>query len=174
MLLVAAGGRVLHANRLAGAALGESHPLTIQQGRLEARTKADAQRLGDALQAAMQRGLRHMVQLGEGEQRVMIAVLPLDEEGGGAALVSLEQPQRKHDLAVQCYARQCSLSSAETAVLEALLEGMAPADIARAKHVAVSTIRTQIGQLRQKTGSRSVRQLLKRLGGLPPMMLVVQ
>jgi DNA-binding NarL/FixJ family response regulator len=118
-----------------------------------------------------------MLHLGEGANRVTVAVLPIDDEGGGAALVSLEQPrrtQRTQDLAVQCYARQHSLTGAETAVLEALLDGQTPNDVARAKQVAVSTVRTQIGQLRLKTGTRSIRQLLDRVGGLPPMMVVVQ
>jgi DNA-binding NarL/FixJ family response regulator len=59
-------------------------------------------------------------------------------------------------------------------VLEALLDGLSPSAVARAKYVAVSTVRTQISQLRLKTGARSIRQLLDRVAGLPPMMGVVQ
>jgi DNA-binding CsgD family transcriptional regulator len=174
MLLVAAGARVLHANRLAGQALHATHPLHIGEGRLLARDAADAPRLAAALQAAMQRGLRQMLHLGQGASGVTVAVLPLDAEGGGAALVSLEQPRRTQDLAVQCYARQHGLTAAETAVLEALIDGLTPSGVARSKRVAVSTVRTQIGQLRLKTGSRSIRHLLDRVAGLPPMMSVVQ
>lgn len=174
MLLVGAGARVLHANRLASLAIAGGHPLHLSAGRLEARNPADEPRLAAALQAAMQRGLRQLLHLGQGAASVTVAVLPIDDEGGGAALVSLEQPRRTQDLAVQCYARQHGLTSAETAVLEALLDGLTPSDVARAKRVAVSTVRTQIGQLRLKTGSRSIRQLLDRVGGLPPMMVVVQ
>jgi DNA-binding CsgD family transcriptional regulator len=174
MLLVGAAGRVLHANRLANQALADGHPLQIAQGRLGARNPDDAQRLSAALQAAMQRDMRQMLHLGPGANRVTVAVLPIDGEGGGAALVSLEQPRRKQDLAVQCYARQHGLTGAETAVLEALLDGLSPSAVARAKYVAVSTVRTQISQLRLKTGARSIRQLLDRVAGLPPMMGVVQ
>jgi DNA-binding CsgD family transcriptional regulator len=177
MLLVAAGGRVLHANRLATQAVADNHPLSISQGRLQARNPADDLRLAAALQAAMQRGLRQLLNMGQGAHSITVAVLPIDDEGGGAALVSLEQPrrtQRTLDLAVQCYARQHGLTGAETAVLEALMDGQTPNDVARSKQVAVSTVRTQIGQLRLKTGSRSIRQLLDRVGGLPPMMVVVQ
>jgi DNA-binding CsgD family transcriptional regulator len=177
MLLVGAGAQLLHANRLASLALADSHPLHIDQGCLQARNPADRPRLAAALQAAMQRGLRQLLHLGEGAHCVTVAVLPIDGEGGGAALVSLEQPrraQRTQDLAVQCYARQHGLTAAETAVLEALMDGQTPSDVARAKQVAVSTVRTQIGQLRLKTGTRSIRQLLDLVGGLPPMMVVVQ
>ena len=174
MLLVGAGGRVLHANRLASQALADGHALQISQGRLGAHSPDDAQRLAGALQAAMQRDLRQLLHLGQGATSVTVAVLPIDGEGGGAALVSMEQPRRKLDLAVQCYARQHSLTGAETAVLEALLGGLSPSAVARAKQVAVSTVRTQISQLRLKTGARSIRQLLDRVAGLPPMMVVVQ
>ena len=174
MLLVAAGGRVLHANRLAMQALDASHPLQLREGRLQARDPADAQRLDAALQAGLQRGLRHLLPLGGGEHGATVAVLPIDAGGSAAVLVSLEQPRRGQDMAVQWYARQHSLTSAETGVLEALLDGLSPVDIAGAKRVALSTVRTQIGQLRLKTGARSIRQLLDRVGGLPPMMVVVQ
>jgi DNA-binding CsgD family transcriptional regulator len=174
MLLVGAGARVLHANRLAAQALDATHPLHVAEGRLQARYAADVPRLTAALQASMQRGLRQMLHLGAGAQAVTVAVLPLDGEGGGAALVSLEQPRRTQDLAVQCYARQHGLTGAETAVLEALIDGLTPSGVARSKRVALSTVRTQIGQLRLKTGSGSIRQLLDRVAGLPPMMVVVQ
>ncbi len=173
MLLVGTGGRVLHANRLASQTLDDSHPLEIGHGRLRARNPDDAQSLCDALQAAMQRDMRQLLNLGQGSNRASVAVLPIDGEGGGAALVSLEQPSRKQDLAVQCYARQHGLTGAETAVLEALLEGLSPSAVARAKYVALSTVRTQISQLRLKTGARSIRQLLDRVAGLPPMLGVV-
>ncbi len=174
MLLVADDGRVLHANRLARLAMDEAHPLHIEEGCLRGRSRRDAGQLAEALQAAMQRGLRRMLHLGEGERAMTIAVLPVDPEGGGAALVSLQQSRRSEDLAVQCYARQHGFTSAETAVLEALLAGEQPSAIARAKGVALSTVRTQIGQLRLKTGAHSIRQLLERMEALPPMMAVVQ
>ena len=174
MLLVSSGGRVMHANKLARQALGPQHPLQIDAGRLRARTGQDALRLAEALEAAVKRGLRHLLDMGEGAQRVAVAVLPIEGEGGNAALVSLEQPRRAQDLAVQCYARQHGFTGAETAIVEALLAGQQPSAIARAKGVALSTVRTHIGQLRQKTGAHSIRQLLERLTGLPPMMGVFQ
>ena len=40
--------------------------------------------------------------------------------------------------------------------------------------MALSTVRTQIGRLRLKTGAHSIRELLERMAALPPMMAVVQ
>ena len=174
MLLVMAGGRVLHANRIALQALDDTHPLHIENGALRARHIGDSAKLSAALDAATRRGLRHMVHLDSGDQRLTVAVLPIDEESGGAALVSFEQVRGMQNLAVQCYARQHRFTAAETSVLQALVAGESVAAIAAAKGVALSTVRTQIGQLRHKAGAHSIRQLLDRVGALPPMMAVVQ
>ncbi len=184
MVLVSEGGQVLHANRLARQALGPNHPMLIEQGRLRCRDPHDDRTLTDALQAALRRSLRRMLDLGgqanaakadPATDRVSVAVLPIEGSAshGGAALVSLPQPSRCHDLAVQCFARQHGFTSAETSVLEALLAGQTPGSIARCKGVALCTVRTQVGQLRFKTGAHSIRQLLDRVGALPPMMGVV-
>lgn len=174
MLLVMGGGRVLHANRIALQALDDSHPLRIDGGMLRAANPADSAKLIAALDAATRRGLRHMVHLDGGDQRLTVAVLPIDDESGGAALVSFEQVRGLQNLAVQCYARQHRFTAAETAVLQALVAGESVTAIASAKGVALSTVRTQIGQLRHKAGAHSIRQLLDRVGALPPMMAVVQ
>lgn len=177
MLLVCAGGRVLHANRLARQALEGPHALKLEQGRLRAGNSRDTQALLDALDAAMHRGLRRMLQLSQGDSAVTVAVLPLDAHGstaGGAALVSLPQSGRTQDLAVHSFARQHGFSPTETEVLQALLAGRRPGEIAGAKGVQLSTVRTQIGQLRLKCGAHSIRELLDRVAALPPMMAVVQ
>ena len=184
MLLVSDGGQVLHANRLARQALGPDHPLLIEQGRLRCRNAHDDRSLAEALQAALRRGLRRMLDLGDHtgatpheptSGRVSVAVLPIEGSTGlgGAALVSLAQPSRTHDLAVQCFARQHGFTGAETSVLEALISGQTPNSIARSKGVALSTVRTQVSQLRVKAGAHSIRELLDRVGALPPMMGVV-
>jgi DNA-binding CsgD family transcriptional regulator len=177
MLLVTLGGRVLHANRLARQSLEGLHALKLDQGRLRAATAHDTLTLMEALDAAMHRGLRRMLQLRPhpAAEAITVAVLPLDAQGGGgAALVSLPQAGRTQDLAVHSFARQHGFSSAETQVLEALLAGRRPGDIAKAKGVKLSTVRTQIGQLRLKCGAHSIRELLDRVAALPPMMAVVQ
>lgn len=176
MLLVSSGGRVLHANRLARQALEGPHPLRLDHGRLRAGSAQETLALMDALDAAMHRGLRRMLQLTPcgGGAAITVAVLPLGAQGDGAALLSLPQSGRTQDLAVHSFARQHGFSGAETQVLEALLTGRRPSEIARAKGVKLSTVRTQIGQLRIKCGAHSIRELLDRVSALPPMMAVVQ
>jgi DNA-binding CsgD family transcriptional regulator len=174
MLVMTEGARLLHANRLARLALQGGHPLQVENGRLRAATAHDTQALHDALEAAMRRGVRRLLYLGHGQNVGVVAVLPLEPQGGGAALISLPQERGTQDLAVHSFARQYSFTGAETAVLEALLAGRRPDEIACAKGVQLSTVRTQIGQLRQKCGAHSIRELLDRVGALPPMLALVQ
>jgi DNA-binding CsgD family transcriptional regulator len=178
MLLVGEGQRVLHSNRLALLAMGPQHPLMFEHGCVRARAAEDAAALGDALDAALRRSLRRLVNLGPARQRLAVAVLPIGSEGdtgpAPAALISMPQSCRRHDLSVQAYARLHAFTAAETAVLEALLAGREPTEIAATKGVKLSTVRTQIGQLRYKTGARSIRDLLDRVLALPPMLAVVQ
>jgi DNA-binding CsgD family transcriptional regulator len=192
MLLVGPGGQVLHANRLARSALASGElPLRVQDGRLATRNTREDRLLADAIDAALHKGLQHMLTLGRGADDaaalLTVAVLPIMDSSraerggapaglgtGNAVLISLPQSSRTKDLAVQIWARQHGLTDAETAVLEALLQGMAPPAIARAKGVALCTVRTHIGKLRAKTNSHTIRELLDRVSALPPMMVVVQ
>jgi len=189
MLLVTETGRVLHANRLARAELEGNAALVLEHGHLRGRSPAEAQPLADALANAGLRGLRRLLTLGPGPRPLTVAVLPLESssevDAGDAAndgalravLVSLPQNRQTgpvRDLSLSCYARQHGFTAAETAVLQALIEGHTPIDIARAKGVQLSTVRTQIGQLRVKTGARSIRELIDRTAALPPMMAVLQ
>lgn len=175
MLLVRTDARVLHANRLASRALGPGAVLQVIDGCLRAAAAGDQQALMDALVAATERGLRQMLPLGQGADALSVAVLPLDRQGAGVALVSLPQARGGGpDLAVHGFARLHGITSAETAVLEALLSGRRPGDIAREKGVQLSTVRTQIGQLRQKCGARTIRELLDRVAALPPMLALLE
>ena len=198
MLLVGRGGQLLHANRLARSALAAAGPaLHINQGRLCAHHARDDKLLADAIEAALNKGLRRMLTLGRNapastaaaaggsSAAITVAVLPIsagddgrEETAGGtvnsAVLISLPQSSRSKDLAVQTFAREHGCTGAETTVLEALLAGLTPEAIAQVKKVQLCTVRTQIGQLRLKTGSHTIRELLDRVAGLPPMMVVVQ
>lgn len=77
-------------------------------------------------------------------------------------------------LSVQGYARCHGLTAAETRVLEALTGGARPGEIAKKLGVGIATVRTQIGNIRLKTGAQSIRALVWQLAGLPPMLSVLR
>jgi len=62
------------------------------------------------------------------------------------------------------------LTPSETAVLQALCEGRPTDDIARSQGVAMTTLRTQIGSIRLKTGAESIRALVSQVAVLPPLV----
>jgi DNA-binding CsgD family transcriptional regulator len=45
-----------------------------------------------------------------------------------------------------------------------------PTAIARQQNVAVSTVRTQIGSIRAKTGAGSISELVRQVAVLPPLV----
>jgi DNA-binding CsgD family transcriptional regulator len=47
---------------------------------------------------------------------------------------------------------------------------VAPAEIAHEQGVKISTVRTQISAIRQKTGTSTITALVRLVAGLPPMV----
>lgn len=183
MLLVSADAQVLYVNHAARHELDGNHPLQLLGHSLRAHRSQDMEPLYDAL-AAAQRGLRRLLTLGEGAARVSVSVVPLpsaDAEPGRDAgagnggfgqttLLVLGKRQMCAQLSVQGFARSVSLTPTESRVLELLCGGVRPTDIATRQGVAVSTVRTQIGSIRGKTGAASIRELVRQVALLPPLV----
>lgn len=172
MLLLDEDARVLHANYTARRELAGDHPLHICGGRLTARRAADVPTLHDVLHGAARRGLRRLVLLGSAGQRVALAVVPLQAPNGDAQAIQVSMGRRQvcGELSVQWFARGYGLTNAESRVLEALCEGMQPNAIAVRHGVNLSTIRTQIGSIREKTRSDSIGALVRQVAVLPPLV----
>jgi DNA-binding CsgD family transcriptional regulator len=175
LLLLSADRQVLHVNQAARQALRGEHPLVLLGGELRARSSHDAAPLLDALRLAAERGLRHLLSLGEGGRRVHLSVVPLGAAGADAGvLVVLGRRQVSGVLAVQCFARAHRLSTVEEQVLHALCEGLAPSQIAADHGVKIATVRTQISSIRAKTGTSTIRDLVQMVARLPPLVGVLR
>jgi DNA-binding CsgD family transcriptional regulator len=177
MLLLADESNVLHANHVARSELDASHPLQLLGRQLRVRQAADLGPLRAALADAVKRGLRRLVTLGQGEQRITLAVVPL--AGTGASAADDKEPLtllvfgKRHvcpALSAHWFARSHGLTPAETRVLAALCDGQAPSVIAKAQSVAMSTVRSQIGAIRAKTGAAGIRALVRQVAVLPPLV----
>ena len=176
MLLISADAQVIYLNHAARQELDNDHPLQMLGRALRAQRPQDVAPLHEALSAA-QRGLRKLVTLGTGEHRVSISVVPLptgagqrtDDHAAGTLLV-LGKRQVCERLSVHGFARSVSLTPAETRVLELLCGGVRPTEVARQQGVAVSTVRTQIGSIRAKTGAGSISELVRQVAVLPPLV----
>ena len=176
MLLVSADAQVLYLNHAARLELDHEHPLQMLGCALRAQRPQDVAPLYDAL-AAAQRGLRKLLTLGSGEHRVCVSVLPLPAAAGARqqdhepqVLLVMGKRQVCAQLSVEGFAKSMGLTSAETRVLVLLCAGERPTRIALLQRVAVSTIRTQIGAIRSKTGAASISELVRQVAVLPPMV----
>lgn len=185
MLLLADESTVLHANHVARKELDANHPLQLLGQQLRVRRPADLSPLRSALADAARRGLRRLLALGEDEHRITLAVVPLPGAANDEPQ-QRQQPQQQQQraltllvfgkrqvcpaLSAHWYARSHGLTPAEARVLAALCAGQAPAAIAVAQGVALSTVRSQIGAIRSKTGAQSIRSLVREVAVLPPLV----
>lgn len=172
LLLLDDDGCVVHANHAARSELEGAEALQLAGRELRTRAACDSAPLSEAL-AGARRGLRRLVTLGAAGRRVSVAVIPLapaSGDGGQATLVVLGKQQMCGHLAVQCYARSHGLTPAESRVLEALCDGLDPRAVAEHHGVGLATVRTQIGHIRAKTGAASIRELVRQVSVLPPMV----
>jgi DNA-binding CsgD family transcriptional regulator len=160
-------------NRAAEAVLAGTPAVAMLSRQLRARSPQDAQRLQDALHAATERGLRRLLAVGSGDQRISLAVVPLGDERMAppyATMVMFGKRLVCEQLSVQWFAQSHGLTPAETRVLARLAGGASPREIADEHEVGLSTVRTQIGAIRVKTGTDSIRELLRQVAVLPPMV----
>ncbi len=164
VLICAPNGRLLAYNRCARHALS-SHPhLSLQQDGLSLR--GDPHALAQALLQAAQ-GRRSLVPMGEGAQRQYLACTPLG--ASGQVLVLLGRDRAYSTVAFEMFCAQHALTHAERRVLLALVDGQRPADMAESFGVALSTVRTQVANIRAKLGAARIESLMQMAAGLPPL-----
>lgn len=168
---------VWHINHLARIELGRGQLLHLNNGRLDTRLAACKQALQNAI-ARAGKGIRSMVDLRAGDAA---------QPGTSVALVPMGHPAECFPkplpvLAITCrqvlceqislhfFAQSYGLTRTEEAVLASLVQGMDVDDIVRERGLAMSTVRSHVKQLRIKTQSSSMRELLNKVSVLPPVV----
>ena len=164
---------LLFANAPALAALqgdpANSSGLCLANGKLMARNLADASQLNLALQRTKV-GQRALLQLAPDDAGASaIAVMPLSMPG--YALLAFAKQQLCDTTTLTLFAKERGLTSAEGQVLAQVCKGLRPHEIATRHGVQVSTVRTQLRAIRQKTASDSVRDLVQKVSVLPSLAL---
>lgn len=172
IVLLFDGAHVVHINEAARIELDDRHPLQMLGNELSARLPRDVFALYEAVTAAASRGLRRLLILGEEPRRASVSIVPLDaaDSGPRAVLVTLGKRAVSETLSIHGFAKSHGLTSAETRVLVALCGGHPPLEAARQLGVAISTVRSQIGSIRAKTGAESIPALVRQVAVLPPVM----
>ncbi len=172
LVFVVAGEHVAFANRVARRELATDHPLRLTDETLGARDPKDLVQLRSALVGAWHKGLQRLLTLDDGSgEPVTIAVVPIGEPTAQPVGAMLIFGKRKvcEELSADAFARQHRLTHAESRVLKELCEGTRPTDIAAVQGVALSTVRTHIGCIREKVGAPSIGALVRRVARLPPL-----
>jgi len=176
ILLLSGDFELIYANRAARSDLAAQHPLSVVDQRVCARDPRDANRLQSALQDAAVRGLRRLLLLSPETALATVAVVPLpgpSAQGPASVMLMLGRRKFADPLAVEVFARGQGLTLAETRVLLGLCNGKAPQQIAGESNVEISTVRSQIVSIRQKTKARNLRNLIAQIAALPPFMGVL-
>lgn len=176
LLLVTATGSLRYGNQLGLGSLAGSTALRLNGGFVSAGRAADQTALRTAIADAA-RGLRRLLCLQSEHAGTSIAVLPIagDDDAAGARpgeplvmLVLGKQPASR-SLTLDFFARLHRLTGAESNVLQGLCGGLRPKEIAEQVGVEISTVRTQIGSVRTKTQTTSIRELINKVAALPPV-----
>jgi DNA-binding CsgD family transcriptional regulator len=165
--------QIVHVNHRARVDLARADVVRRDGDRLCAANAVDSAPLNSAIEGALVRGLRRIVVLGDGERRTCVGVIPLPKgkyPEECAVLLITERASVCEALSVQWFALNHGLTPAEGEVLQSLCRGDPPAQVALRHGVAISTIRTQISTIRQKTGAQNLSALVRAIARLPPLM----
>jgi DNA-binding CsgD family transcriptional regulator len=187
VIIVDGQGHVQHSNLAGQMILQHGQLLNSEQAVLQAVESADAPALADALAKAMQ-GKRSMLNLGKFAQST-VAVVPLDRqdryaETSDSAKISHLAPSLRialifsrtgmcESLMMSFFARAYSLTRSEEQILSLICVGHTAPEMAKQLHVGEATVRAHIRSICQKTHSHGIREVVKRLALLPPLMAAV-
>lgn len=191
--------QVQHCNLAGQMILQRSQLLSDESGSLQTTETADMPALHDALAKALQ-GKRSMLTLGKLAQST-VAVVPLDRPERWASAASSEAAQAAHaaaqttqtklappaarialifsrsgmceSLMMSFFSRAYQLTRSEEQILSLICVGHTAPEMAKQLRVGEATVRTHIRSICQKTHSHGIREVVKRLALLPPLMAAV-
>ena len=172
LLLVNETADVRYANRAALRDCAAGSALHFDGRRLRVWASTDREDLLQALSAA-RRGRRSMLTLRTERHSTAVGIVPLQPhqvEGDAVALLVLGRREECDPLNLQFFAQMHRLTAAESAVLNGLCEGLRPSQVAERGGVALSTVRSQIDSIRQKTRARGVHDVVRMVQMLPPVV----
>jgi DNA-binding CsgD family transcriptional regulator/PAS domain-containing protein len=111
---------------------------------------------------------------GKGGAALLVRVTPLPHGrhapgGSGYALLTMRPEMDAPSFSTATLSALFRLSPAQSSLVMALYEGQSFEDIAAARGVKVSTLRTHWAQVLSRTGAKGLRDLIRLLGTLPPL-----
>ena len=176
VVLIDVRGHIQYANPSGRSELRMRSRLVDNEGWLAAPHGDQQRRVVTALMDA-RRGLRSLVELGPAGDTRMFGFVPLGRAGDAATdaqvLVMCGREEPFESALMVLYAKAIGLTASERDVLACLCRGFVAQDIAQQRSVKLSTVRTQIGSIRDKIGARTIVQLVAKVSSLPPLASTV-
>jgi DNA-binding CsgD family transcriptional regulator/PAS domain-containing protein len=177
VMIVARDGRVIEANTAARAFLSEGEFIASRGGRIEAAnrdaqkrllaaialadSKADESGAGVALPGIRDHGVAHVMPLGATEARMRLA-------SDAAALIFIKARSSRTAAPLDALSALYGLTRAEANLLGEIAAGKTPEETAATLGIAVSTARTHLTRLFQKTGTARQADLIALVARLTP------
>ncbi len=187
VIIIDAQGRILHQNLAAHTVLARGDCVAIDDGVISAAHEPDAHPLANALAKAAQ-GKRSMIALGA-LSRTTVAVVPLQRQhapandSASSGPTARPEPQRYalmfsragvcESLMLSFFSRAHQLTASEENILGLMCAGLTAPEMAVQLKVAEATVRTHVRNICTKTHSNGIREVVKRLAVLPPLMAAV-
>jgi DNA-binding CsgD family transcriptional regulator len=179
VIVLDGSGQVAIANRAAERATAAGEPLQLRQGRLSARSARVAAGVEAMIRAALQpngtAGALRVPRSDGSAWSVWAAPLPADTpisvRGEYGALVLIGRAEGDSALRREELVALYDLTSAEFELARALCGGSTLTEAADARGVKISTARSQLLSILQKTGARGQADLIRMLALLPSASL---
>ena len=171
ILLVTESGHIRYANRAARRTLSTLGAFCVRGESFDLRDSAANSSLRGALRDCC-KGKRSMVTARNGLQiEASVAVVPisLDTNSDVVALLTLGKCQIFNELSLQFFGKIHKLTLAEVRTLQHLCQGWPCKMIASQGGVALSTVRSHVRSILQKTEARGIRGIVDMVSSMAPM-----
>ncbi len=171
VLVISAQARILHVNLAARRELDHAVLLKASAGELQLVSPANNWTFKKAVGQAAD-GSRSLVELSAGDMVFTLALVPLDRQAGTRChriAVFLSRSGVWESGVFAAFARSHGLTRTEARVLVLLCGCLSTPQIADQMNVAVSTVRSHVRSLCDKTACRGVRELVNQVAILPPL-----
>jgi DNA-binding CsgD family transcriptional regulator len=183
VVLVASDGAVRYANVAAQKIFRSNDGVASRRGMLTVDSADAAAKLGAAVKAvgrlrdaAVETMLADFIAPRRSDgSSYLISVRPLldgpEKAGDAVALVFIHDPSVRKLSAARLLAQVFGLTTTEADVANALCLGLSPDDYARQNGISANTVYTHIRHLKDKTGSRRMAELIRKLNDVQVMVV---
>jgi DNA-binding CsgD family transcriptional regulator len=171
-------GRIVFANQAAREFASQRNGIVIGQAslRLAGLDGEDAQSLALMIDRAARRGAGGSIRLKaeNGGDGLLVGVTALppslrSDYGADYALIVMQAVGADASFTKATLAAMFDLSPTQAAIAIAIFNGRSPEEIAAARGVRISTLRTHLAEIFARTGTETQRDLIRLLAMLPPL-----